>query len=423
MSRKSNNMFQGRKMSQIEDLDITISPESIDIIEQEVGRVGDQLKKVTSRHLDSKDIDIEGDQSKDLFQVYEVIYGEELFGSIFEREQAKKRMKSSVGGRNQQRTEAKAEYSNKISSIIEESWTEVRNSFEAEAKIKWENRSGTETFTAYPRGDFKLDRILSKPSIFILESQDSNRKMAMRKWRPLKSEDRKRLAGQQTGFKPTKHDDEFFSVLGTKEQDLDLFTESSVLIGEKELQTALNREKGVYEEFKDEENFAPVTPNRIALTDSYDDGEVYALRPWMINEFDGGPDVFSDAERFGEYYANMANLQLVNFFDRKDEFYSDTWPENEGNYTVFVDNEFILYVDSDMHHRGGEDYTDMVKNLEGILEEEGYNSEVIGRFVNNFSDSFNSKLDNLPDVDILEYVPNGFDPELYSTDKRVTTRL
>ncbi len=416
-------MLYGRKMSEIEDLDIKISQDSIETIETEVGRVGDRLQDEISQHIDSKQVDIEGDQSQDLFQVYEVIYGDTLFDSIFDREQEKRRMKSTVGGREQNKKEAKTERSNLISSIIEDSWTEVRNNFEAEAEIKWENQAGTETFSAYPRGDFQLDRILSKPSIFILESQESNRKMAMRRWRPLQEKERTRLAGQQPSFKPTQHDDKFFEILGTYEQDLDLFTESNVLMDERELQTALNREEGIYDQFKNEEYFSPVTPNRISVTDSYEDGTVYALRPWMVNEFDGGPDVVSDAERFGEYYANMANLGLVNFFDRKDEFYGDTWPGGDGNYTIFVDNEFMLYVKSDMHHRGGQDYKDMVSNLEGILEEQGYNEEVTEKFVENFADSFNNSVDRTPDIELLDYIPEGFDTDLYSEDKKISTRV
>ncbi len=416
-------MLQGREMSEIEDMDIRISQDSIDTIETEVGKVGDRLRTELSPHIDSKDIEIEGDQSRDLFQIYEVIYGDQLFDSIFDREQEKRKMRSTVGGREENRKNNKEKKSRLIASIIEDSWTEVRNSFEAEANITWEGKAGTETFNAYPRGDFQFDRILSKPSIFILESQESNRKLAMRKWRPLQEKERTRLAGQQPSFKPTQHDDNFFKAVGTEEQSLDMFTESNVLLNERDLQTALNREEGVYDNFKDEEYFAPVTPNRIAIADSYEDETVYALRPWMINEFDGGPDVSSDAERFGEYYANMANLGLVNFFDRKDEFYSDTWPEAAGNYTVFVDNEFMLYVDSDMHHRGGEDYIDMVDNLESILEEHGYNEEVSYNFVQNFSESFNSSVDRTPDIELLDYVPEGFDTDLYSEDKKISTRV
>lgn len=393
MSLKGNNMLGGKEVSDIDDVDFYL----------EVDGAG-----YTSVHAD------------DLFEVYDVL--EPALQSNYERNRETSRHRSAMASGN--RVQEAKDKNQDVIKAVEQDWAENLDRFDAYAEVSFNGE--TEVFDLYPRRDFGTGQILSKPNVMFLEGRNSNRKMALRHWRPNSSEMISWVGETIGGFKRGQHDDEFFDTLGTEDYNPDDMTESMVFVDERELQTALNKEEGVYDLFRDHDHFAPVTPNRISLVDTADNGSAYALRPFMMKEFDGGPDDKTDAKRFGEYYANIANLGMMNYFDREPqkEFVADCYPGFEGNFTVSVDNEYVAAVKSPLYFQGGTDYKSHVKEIrKALIEELGEPESVAESFIRHWSDSFQSTFPELPDIELLEHVPRGFDSDLFSEDKKVSTRV
>lgn len=356
--------------------------------------------------------------SEDLFDVYEVL--DPAIDSNYERNLENRKKQSVMGPENKTETQR----NQWIAEEVGEEWSRALEGYDAYAEVDFGDE--TETFDVYPRRDFGIDEILSRPNVVFLEGQKSNRKMALRHWRPHESDIASYVYRMKGGFKRTQHDDNAYKSLGSEDFDPRDFTESILFVDERDLQTALNGEGRIYDQFRDDDHFVPVTPNRITLADIGDDGSAYALRPFMIKEFDGGPDPETDGRRFGRYYANIANLGLMNYFDRElgEEFFADTYPGHNGNFTVDVDNEFVAYVRDKGHFTGGEDHQEFRKDaIKTLTEKLGEPRDVAESFLDAWSDEFVQEFPQTPDIEFLDHVPHGFDSDLFSRDKKVETRV
>jgi hypothetical protein len=419
-----NDDYMTPSISEVEDIDYTGKIPQID-----VGKlpVSCQDYKIPCFKEGS------GLHSSDLFDPYHV-----FDPSVQNRREQDLVLNGMNGVTKEKPKEISQENTNLINEVREE-YERLKEEIDAEAEVHWED-GRSETFDINLRPSADPAEIMTKPSIVILDSQDSRKQMALREWRPISDQLLSDVNRMFSKFKRTQHDGAAHESLGTPEFDPEEFTESTLAMDERELQVALNGQEGIYNRHLDKEGVAPVTPVEIALTDVKDDS-AYALRPFLPNIYDGSIQAERYGKKFGEWYANMANLGLLSYVDREHEFYKDSVPNKDGSHLAFVDNEMIFYTEDEMHFIGGDDYKHMEETLYKICldpdmdhEELGFSSEDVfnegpawsaseaQKLVNQWKDTYGEVYEKLPEIDLLEHL-HGFDPEVFGPDKRIVTRV
>ena len=357
-------------------------------------------------------LDGEGVHSSDLFEVYDPL--EPVLDSNHRRNQVLKRRRSGVGGREISRTERAKEENSQLVSEAEQNFAENKGDFGASAEIDGES------YNVVPRQNIPTEGILSMPNVMFLKSEGSENELVLRYWRPFDDKTLYRLH-KNTDFNRMKHDDVFHRSIGSG--DMADFNESMTMIDERDLQTAL---MSYYEDVRDNPAAKPITPTKWTVVDTDEDGGVYVLRNSLEDVFKGGLSD-KDTQGLAEYYANLANLQIVNWFDRKDEFFIDSWQDGEGRYPVFADNEFAGAVKSQQYFFGGQDYAEFPKTLVSTLtENHDYPEPVAEQIAQQWKDDYveaQQYMDELPDETILDYLEEGWDPDILPDERRVKTRV
>lgn len=354
----------------------------------------------------------QGVHASDLFEVYEPL--EPVLESNHNRNQITKRHKSVMGGRNKAKTDRAKEENSQVVRDAEMDFAERKSEFNAVADIDGEK------YDVVPRQNIPAEGILSMPNVMFLKSQESDNELVLRYWRPLDEETLYRLHSN-TNFNRMKHDDEFHRSIGTG-NDVP-FNESMTMIDERDLQTAL---VDYYDDVRDNPVARPVTPTKWTAVDEDEYGGVYVVRNSLEDVFKGGLGD-SDTQGLAEYYANLANLQIVNWFDRKDEFFIDSWRDSEGRYPVFVDNEFAGAVKSQQYFFGGQDYAEFPKTLVQTLTDnhdypEPVAEQIAGQWKQDYSEA-QKYMEDLPDKTILDYLNDTWDPDILPDERRVKTRI
>jgi len=366
--------------------------------------------------LDIADVDfyLDGQQvhAEDLFGVYDPL--EPVLDSNHRRNQAVREHRSDVGGRELTRTERVQEENSEIVEKAEEQFAQNKGELDAFADIDGE------TYSVVPRQNIPTEGILSMPNVMFLKSEENENELVLRYWRPLDDDTLYRLH-KNTDFNRMKHDDVFHRSIGSG--DMADFNESITMIDERDLQTAL---MSYYEDVRDNPVARPITPTKWTAVDVDEDGGVYVLRNSLEDVFKGGLSD-GDTDGLAKYYANLANLQIVNWFDRKDEFFIDSWQDGEGRYPVFVDNEFAGAVDSQQYFFGGQDYEEFSKTLINTLTGNHDFPEPMARQIaNQWKDDYREAqqyMDELPEETILDYLEEGWDPDVLPDERRVQTRI
>lgn len=366
--------------------------------------------------LEIEDVDFyldgEGVHAEDLFRVYDPL--KPVLGSNHERNQVMRKHRSAMGDRETARKQrVKRENSEQVSTA-EQEFAEIKGRFEASAEIDGES------YSVVPRQNIPTEGILSMPNVMFLKSDESDNELVLRYWRPLDDETLYRL-NENTTFNRMKHDDVFHRSIGS--DDMADFNESMTMVDERDLQTALI---SYYDDVRDNPVARPVTPTRWTAVDVDEDGGVYVIRNSLEDVFKGGLSD-GDTEGLAQYYANLANLQIVNWFDRKDEFFIDSWQDGEGRFPVFADNEFSGAVKSQQYFFGGQDYTEFPDTLVKTLTEnhdypEPVAEQIATQWQNNYAEA-QKYMDELPDETIIDYLEEGWDPDILPDERRVQTRI
>lgn len=366
--------------------------------------------------FDIQDVDFyldgEGVHSSDLFEVYDPL--EPVLESNHRKNQALKRHRSGVGGREMSRIERAKEENTQLVAQAEQDFADNKRAFKASAEIEGE------PYNVVPRQNIPTEGILSMPNVMFLKSEKTDDELVLRYWRPLDDQMLYRL-NKNTGFNRMKHDDVFHRSIGSG--NMPDFNESMTMIDERDLQTAL---MSYYDDVRDNPAARPVTPTKWSVVDTEDEGGVYVLRNSLEDVFKGGLSD-GDTEGLAEYYANLANLQIVNWFDRKDEFFIDSWQNGEGRYPVFADNEFSGAVKSQQYFFGGQDYAEFPKTLVRTLtENHDYPEPVAEQIARQWKEDYadvQRYMDELPDQTILDYLEQGWDPDILPDERRVEKRV
>jgi len=366
--------------------------------------------------FDIQDVDFyldgEGVHSSDLFEVYDPL--EPVLESNHRKNQALKRHRSGVGGREMSRIERAKEENTQLVAQAEQDFADNKRAFKASAEIEGE------PYNVVPRQNIPTEGILSMPNVMFLKSEKTDDELVLRYWRPLDDQMLYRL-NKNTGFNRMKHDDVFHRSIGSG--NMPDFNESMTMIDERDLQTAL---MSYYDDVRDNPAARPVTPTKWSVVDTEDEGGVYVLRNSLEDVFKGGLSD-GDTEGLAEYYANLANLQIVNWFDRNDEFFIDSWQNGEGRYPVFADNEFSGAVKSQQYFFGGQDYAEFPKTLVRTLtENHDYPEPVAEQIARQWKEDYadvQRYMDELPDQTILDYLEQGWDPDILPDERRVEKRV
>ena len=350
--------------------------------------------------------------ASDLFDVYDPL--EPVLESNHRLNEALRQKKSIMGGESLSKTEREKEKNARVVSQEENGFANRKSDFEAVAEIDGD------TYDVVPRQNIPCGGILSMPNVMFLKSQKSDDELVLRYWRPL-DDDALHKLHSNTNFNRKKHDDVFHRSIGS--EDPAPFNESMTMIDERDLQTAL---LNYYDEVKDNPVAQPITPTKWTAVDYEEEGGVYVLRNSLEDVFKGGLGD-SDTKGLAEYYANLANLQIVNWFDRKDEFFIDSWEDNEGRYPVFVDNEFVGAVKSQQYFFGGQDYAAFPKTMvETLTENHDYPEPVAEQIARQWKDDYTEAqkyMEELPDKTIVDYLEKGWDPDILPSERRVETRI
>lgn len=368
--------------------------------------------------LEIQDIDFYLEESgpevhaSELFQVYDPL--EPVLDSNHQRNKALREQKSIMAGEQLSKTKRKKEENDRVVSEAEKEFAEQKSGFEAVAEIDGDR------YDVVPRQNIPCEGILSMPNVMFLKSQNSDDELVLRYWRPLDDEALHKLHSN-TNFNRKKHDDVYHRSIGSDNPAP--FNEAMAMIDERDLQTALMT---YYENVRDNPVAQPITPTKWAAVDYEEDGGVYVVRNSLEDVFKGGLGD-SDTQGLAEYYANLANLQIVNWFDRKDEFFIDSWQDNGGRYPVFVDNEFVGAVKSQQYFFGGQDYAEFPKTLvETLTNNHDYPGPVAEQIARQWKDDFSEAqkyIDELPDKTIIDYLENGWDPDILPPERRIDTRI
>jgi len=357
-------------------------------------------------------LDGNGVHAGDLFRVYDPL--EQALESNHRRNQKTNQYKSVMGHKEASEKQKAREENRKKVQEAERRFAQEKAEFEAYAEIDGE------TYSVVPRQNIPTEGILSRPNVMFLKSEDSGDELVLRHWRPLDDETLSRLH-QNTSFNRMKHDDEFHRSIG--EDPMKEFNESMTMIDERDLQTAL---MCYYDDVRDNPVARPITPTKWTAVDMNQDGGVYVIRDNLEHVYKGGLSD-GDAQGLANWYANLANLQVVNWFDRKDEFFVDSWKDGNGRFPVFIDNEFSGAVKSKQHFLGGEDYQNFPDTLKSTLtENHDYPEPVAQQIADEWKEAYamaQNQIDELPDEDIIDYLENGWDPDILPYERRVTTRL
>lgn len=366
--------------------------------------------------LEIEDVDFyldgEGVHAEDLFRVYDPL--EPVLGSNHERNQVMRKHRSAMGDRETAHKQRVKQENSEQVSTAEQEFAEIKGRFEASAEIDGES------YSVVPRQNIPTEGILSMPNVMFLKSDESDNELVLRYWRPLNDETLYRLH-ENTTFNRMKHDDVFHRSIGS--DDMADFNESMTMIDERDLQTALI---SYYEDVRENPIARPVTPTRWTAVDVDEDGGVYVIRNSLEDVFKGGLSD-GDTEGLAQYYANLANLQIVNWFDRKDEFFIDAWQDGEGRFPVFADNEFSGAVKSQQYFFGGQDYTEFPDTLvKTLTENHDYPEPVAEQIATQWKDNYTQAqkyMDELPDETIIDYLEEGWDPDILPDERRVQTRI
>ena len=357
---------------------------------------------------------LDGEQvhAKDLFDVYDPLGP--VLESNHRRNQVVREHRSAMGDRQATKTERVKQENNENILEAETRFAEKKSEFDAYADIDGER------YSVVPRQNIPTGGILSMPNVMFLKSEESDNELVLRHWRPLDDETIYRLH-KNTSFNRMKHDDVFHRSIGSG--DMADFNESVTMIDERDLQTALI---SYYDDVRDNDVARPVTPTKWTAVDTDEDGGVYVLRNSLEDVFKGGLGN-SDTEGLARYYANLANLQIVNWFDRKDEFFIDSWQDGEGRFPVFVDNEFSGAVKSQQYFFGGQDYNAFPETLVRTLTEnhdypEPVAEQIANQWQNDYSD-VQEYMDELPEETIVDYLVESWDPDVLPDERRVQTRI
>ncbi|WP_414837671.1 hypothetical protein ACK3SF_05370 [Candidatus Nanosalina sp. VS9-1] len=366
--------------------------------------------------LGIKDVDfyLDGEQvhAESLFSVYDPL--EPVLESNHERNQVVREYRSTMGDRQASQNEKVKEKNRELVREAETRFAETKSEFDAYADIDGER------YSVVPRQNIPAGGILSMPNVMFLKSEESDKELVLRHWRPLDDETLYRLH-KNTDFNRMKHDDVYHRSIGSG--DMADFNESVTMIDERDLQTAL---MSYYADVRDNEAARPLTPTKWTAVDVEDDGSVYVLRNSLEDVFKGGLGN-SDTDGLAKYYANLANLQIINWFDRKDEFFIDSWQDGEGRFPVFVDNEFSGAVKSQQYFFGGQDYKAFPDTLvKTLTENHDYPEPVAEQIANQWKDDYREAqqyMDELPDETIVDYLAEGWDPDILPDERRVRTRI